>query len=357
MLLNIVIVDDAEINLALFKALAGRIPETRIWCFPRSGEALTWCAEGQADMVVVDYMMPAPDGLEFIRRFRAMPGMETVPLLMVTANEQREVRYQALEAGASDFLTKPVDKAEFLARLRNLCELRRSQRLLHDRAAWLAEEVAKATASLVTREQETIICLAKAAEYRDPETGAHILRMARYARLIGRHLGLDEAALELLLAAAPMHDVGKVGIPDHILLKPGRLDPDEFRIMQRHAALGHDILSQGRSPLLQAAAEIAHSHHEKFDGSGYPQGLAGEAIPLFGRITAVADVFDALTSVRPYKPAWPLEKAVALLKEGAGSHFDPRCVNAFLDDWGAVLTIRDQYGDRPEPEADKDNPS
>ena len=124
-----------------------------------------------------------------------------------------------------------------------------------------------------------------------------------------------------------------------------------------HAALGHDILSQGRSPLLQAAAEIAHSHHEKFDGSGYPQGLAGEAIPLFGRITAVADVFDALTSVRPYKPAWPLEKAVALLKEGAGSHFDPRCVNAFLDDWEAVLTIRDQYGDRPEPEADKDNPS
>lgn len=352
MLLNIVIVDDAEINLALFKALAGRIPETRIWCFPRSGEALTWCAEGQADMVVVDYMMPAPDGLEFIRRFRAMPGMETVPLLMVTANEQREVRYQALEAGASDFLTKPVDKAEFLARLRNLCELRRSQRLLHDRAAWLAEEVAKATASLVTREQETIICLAKAAEYRDPETGAHILRMARYARLIGRHLGLDEAALELLLAAAPMHDVGKVGIPDHILLKPGKLTPEEFTVMKTHTTLGRDAIRQAESQLgedsssfLSCAREIAYGHHEWWDGSGYPEGLAGEAIPLSARLMAVADVYDALISKRVYKAALAHQQAVEIMALDRGTHFDPEILDTFLDQSQAFQAIAQRYQD------------
>lgn len=344
--LNLVVIDDSEINLTLFRVLAERIEGVRVHGFLSSSEALAWCEQGQADVVVVDYMMPAPDGLEFIRHFRQLPGMAEVPLIMVTANNLRDVRCRALEQGASDFLNKPVDKDEFLARVRNMCALRRSQRQLADRAAWLAEEVAKATAGLLERERETIVCLAKAAEYRDPETGAHILRMAHYSVLIGRQLGLAAAELEMLLEAAPMHDVGKVGTPDLILLKPGRLTPAEFMIMQQHAEQGYEILRQARSPVLAMAAVIARAHHEKWDGSGYPQGLKGEAIPLLGRIVAVADVFDALTSPRPYKQAWPLAQAREYLEQNAGRHFDPRCVEAFLAAWDEVLAIRERFQDQ-----------
>jgi putative two-component system response regulator len=223
--------------------------------------------------------------------------------------------------------------------------LRHSQKQLAGRAEWLAEEVRKATADILAREREIVFRLSKAAECRDPETGAHILRMAHYSRHIAKHLGLSEADQELILEAAPMHDIGKVGIADHILLKPGKLDPEEFAIMQQHATLGYEILKNSESKVLQAGAQIALSHHEKFDGSGYPAGLAGEAIPLFGRIVAVADVFDALTSERPYKKAWELERAVAFLRENAGQHFDPACVEAFFAEWGEVLQIRSRFQD------------
>ncbi|MDE2585893.1 MAG: response regulator [Betaproteobacteria bacterium] len=343
--LNVLIIDDSEVNLTLFRALVDRLENTRSHCFPGSAAALAWCEGGRADVVVVDYMMPAPDGLEFIRRFRSLPGMAEVPVVMVTANEQKEIRYEALQAGATDFLTKPIDKHEFLARVRNMCALRRSQRQLADRAAWLAQEVARATQAIVARERETIVRLSRAAEYRDPETGAHILRMAAYSQLIARNLGLDEAEQQLILEASPMHDVGKVGTPDYILLKPGRLTEDEFRVMQQHASIGHDILQGSQSPILQAAAEIARCHHEKYDGSGYPRGLKGEEIPLHSRIVAVADVFDALTSERPYKKAWDLERAAALVREGAGRHFDPKCVEAFFRSWDEVLAIRARHQD------------
>lgn len=345
MALNVLIIDDSDINLTLFRALVERVEGTASHCFSSSAEALEWCKGGAADVVVVDYMMPSPDGLEFIRRFRQLPGMHDVPVIMVTANEQKAVRYEALQVGATDFLTKPIDKDEFLARVRNMCALRRTQRQLADRAAWLAEEVARATAAIVEREKETILCLSRAAEYRDPETGAHILRMACYSQIIARNLGLDEAEQQLILEAAPMHDVGKVGTPDYILLKPARLSEGEFQVMKQHASIGYEILQGSKSPILQAAAEIARSHHEKFDGSGYPLGLKGEAIPLHGRIVAVADVFDALTSERPYKKAWDIDRAAAMLREGAGSHFDPRCIEAFFQGWDEVLAIRARHQD------------
>lgn len=216
---------------------------------------------------------------------------------------------------------------------------------LADRAEWLAEEVRKATRQIVQRERETVFRLSKAAEYRDPETGAHILRMAHYSELIARGLGLPRAEQELLLEAAPMHDIGKVGISDSIMLKPGRLSPDEFEIMKRHALYGHEILKDSSSQVLQAGAAIALGHHEKFDGSGYPQGLVGEAIPIFSRVVAVADVFDALTSERPYKKAWTLEAAAAHIKAHAGSHFDPACVQVFFEHWDEVLDIRQRFQD------------
>jgi putative two-component system response regulator len=343
--LTAVIIDDSEINLLLFKHLVTRNEDIEPRCFSSSAAGLEWCQEHGADIVVVDYMMPAPDGIEFVRRFREIPGMGEVPVVMVTANNLVETRYNALMAGATDFLTKPVDRHEFTARMKNMAALRRGQKLLADRAALLAVEVAAATRTIAERERETIFCLARAAEYRDPETGGDIMRMAHYSRLIASRLGLPEEEQQLIFEAAPMHDVGKVGTRDEILLKPGRLTTDEFAIMKQHASIGHDILGDSSSPILRTAAIIAGTHHEKYDGSGYPNGLTGEEIPLYGRIVAVADVFDALTSSRPYKKAWDVDRAADYLREKSGSHFDPACVAVFLDAWEKVLDIRARYGD------------
>lgn len=340
---HVLIVDDNEVNLALFSALVKKLGDCETSAFASASEALAWAKCNDFDLLIVDYMMPELDGIEFIRQFRAIAGKEGIPALMVTASDQKPVRYRALDVGANDFLTKPVDKIEFLARTQNMLNLSDVQRKLADRAAWLADEVRKATAEIVQRERETVLRLSRAAEYRDPETGAHILRMAHYAQLIAAALQLSVADQDLILEAAPMHDIGKVGISDAILLKPGRLDPIEFDIMKQHAVYGHDLLKGSASRVLQAGADIALAHHEKFDGSGYPSGLRGDAIPLFSRIVAVADVFDALTSERPYKKAWSLDQASQHLRDHSGTHFDPDCVRAFFEQWPAVLDVRQRF--------------
>lgn len=342
---QVLIVDDTEINLILFDALIRKLGECESKTFSRSADGLAWAQANDPDLVIVDYMMPELDGIEFIRRLRKTPGKESVPILMITANDQKQVRYRALDVGATDFLTKPVDKIEFLARANNMLALSDVRKKLADRAAWLAEEVRKATTEIIERERETVIRLSKAAEYRDPETGSHILRMAHYSALIARGLGLSVSEQELLLEAAPMHDIGKVGIADNILLKPGRLNPDEFEIMKQHAIYGFEILKGSSSRVLQAGAAIARGHHEKFDGTGYPHGLKGQDIPIFSRIVAVADVFDALMSERPYKRAWTLERSVEYIRTHAGTHFDPTCVAAFFEHWKAVLEIRQRFKD------------
>ena len=342
---RILIVDDNITNLTLFRHLLQKRDGIEVQCFDDSATALGWCAEHEVDLILVDYMMPGLDGLEFIRRLKAMPSRANVPVVMVTADTQSDVRHQALKLGAHDFLTKPVDKTELIARVTNLLALRKSHQQLSNRAAWLAEEVKKATTAILAREKEAILRLSRAAEYRDPETGSHLLRMSHYARLIGVQMGLPPAEQNLLLEAAPMHDIGKVATPDHILQKPGKLTSEEFEIMKEHTTIGYEILRDSESPLLQCAAMLALSHHEKFDGSGYPKSLAGSAIPLFGRIVAVADVFDALTSSRPYKKAWPLTDAVSFLETSAGKHFDPMCVEAFLSGWSEVVKIQSRYND------------
>lgn len=342
---QVLIVDDTEINLILFAALVKKLGDCESHSFSDSRAGLAWVQQYVPDLVIVDYMMPEMDGLEFIRLLREIPGREAIPVLMITANDQKQIRYRALDIGANDFLTKPVDKVEFLARAKNMLTLNDARKKLADQAAWLAEEVRKATHEVVERERETVIRLSRAAEFRDPETGAHILRMAHFSQIIARGMGLSESDQYLLLEAAPMHDIGKVGIADKILLKPGRLEPEEFEIMKRHATIGYELLQGSSSRVLQAGAEIARGHHEKFDGSGYPQGLQGEDIPIFSRIVAVADVFDALTSERPYKKAWDVEAAVDFLKAGSGSHFDPACVTAFLNAWDDVQQVRARYSE------------
>lgn len=342
---SIVIVDDTEINVLVMEALVSKIDNCRPVPFSDPLVALDWCRANDPDLLVVDYMMPGLDGIEFIRLLRKETGKAHTPMLMVTADHQKEVRYRALETGATDFLTKPLDSIEFVSRVRNMLALRDRHLLLSERNRTLAEEVSKATAEIVARERETVLRLARAAEFRDPETGAHIVRMAHYSSLIANRLGQEREFQELVLQAAPMHDVGKLGTPDQILLKPGRLTPEEFEIMKQHASIGYEILKDSNSPMLQMAAQIAHSHHERWDAGGYPNGLAGEAIPLVGRIVAVADVFDALTSERPYKRAWTDEEATRHMREQRGKHFDPRCLEAFLDSWPAVLEIKHRYRD------------
>ncbi|SFU98054.1 HD domain-containing phosphohydrolase [Pseudoduganella namucuonensis] len=339
--MKVVIVDDTHINLVLMSRLVGKLEDVETVTFQAARPALDWCNSQPWDLLIIDYMMPDMNGLELIARLEGgvhANARERPPVLMVTASMDVEVRHRALENGASDFLIKPIDKVEFLARTRNMLQLRRA-------TVGLRAEVGKATAELRAREQETIMLLARASEYRDPETGAHILRMAHYSQLIAAELGLSEQEQEDILNAAPMHDVGKVGTPDHILLKPGRLNEEEMIVMRQHARMGYDILKGSQARMLQLAADIALTHHERYDGAGYPNGRAGEDIPLAGRIVAVADVFDALTSRRPYKAPWTMEAARRYLEENSGGHFDPRCVAALLARWDAVREIRARYQD------------
>ncbi len=342
---RVLIVDDNATNLTLFRHLLKKIDGVEAVCFDDPEKALEWCQHYEPDLVLLDYMMPVIDGLEFIERFRLIDGYKEIPLIMVTADIEKDVRIRALELGAHDFLTKPVDKIEFLARTRNLLALRKSQIDLADRAVWLAIEIQKATVELLAREKEMVLRLSRAAEHRDPETGQHLSRMANYSKLIARELNLSTVEQELILEAAPMHDIGKVATPDAILLKQGKLTGEEFVIMKQHAEIGYSILRDSDSLLIRTAATLAWTHHEKFDGSGYPNNLEGDKIPIFGRIVAVADVFDALTSVRPYKKAWSLEAAKQFLIDQSGTHFDPQCVEAFFRVWDDALLIHARYQD------------
>ncbi len=343
--MKIVIIDDNETNLILMEALARSVAPLQPVTFLDPEEGLRETLRDGADLIVIDYMMPVLDGIHFIEAIRQHRQFADVPVIMVTAADERSVRRRALEVGATDFLSKPVDTIEMKLRLTNLMRLRRAHNLLNDRAALLADEVQAATSALREAALELVTRLAQAAEFRDPETGGHIQRMARYSVVIGKALGMPSNYLNDLLTAAPLHDLGKVGIPDAVLLKPGKLDPSELDVMRGHAQIGEQLLSQSQHPLIQMACEIAGSHHEKWDGSGYPRGLRGEDIPLSGRIVAVADVLDALTSERPYKKAWTFDAAREFIVRGRGQHFCPRCVDALVGCWGEVLQV---YGAFPD---------
>ena len=345
---RVVIVDDRSTARSLLEGLARTLePGVIVESYADPLNALEQMQHATPDLIITDYRMPGMDGIEFTRRIRTERRLADVPVIIVTVVEDRQIRYQALENGATDFLTRPIDPQECRARCLNLLALRRSQKMLSDRAQWLEEQVMQATREVRTRERETLMKLAKAGEYRDEETGNHIIRMAKYARLIAEELKLTAMECDEIESAAPMHDIGKIGIPDLILLKPGRHTPDEQEIMRRHPLIGYQILADSPSRYLKMGAVIALGHHEKYDGSGYPQGLAGEDIPLPARIAAVADVFDALTSNRPYKNAWTFQQALGYVQSESGKHFDPACVRAFELRIDAVATIMRELSDTP----------
>lgn len=339
------VIDDSTINLKLLSSLLERSLGATVHTFDAAPPALAWSLAHDVDLIFVDYVMPEMDGLEFIGRFRAHAHKHDVPIVMVTSAEDRHILRQALELGANDFLNKPFDKFELLARTRNMLAIRKSHKELATRAETLAEEVRKATREIVEQEREVIFRLSRAAEYRSPETGLHVLRVAHYSRALARVAGLSETEQEIIFAASSMHDIGKVGTPDDILYKTDRLDEYEFAMVKLHTLTGYEIMQNSRSALLQMAADIALCHHEKFDGTGYPRGIKGPAIPLPARICAIADVWDALTSERPYKKAWSPEEAIAELKRLSGSHFDPDLIEKFISILPECESIRQRYSE------------
>lgn len=347
--MEICIVEDQLSSLVVLTGTLKRMDEKHhVEGFSVPGIALARCATVAFDLVLVDYMMPGMNGIEMIEALRRLPGYEHVPIIMITAEHDRDLRIAAINAGATDFLTKPIDSQELRVRARNLLSLRQAQSPLADRAVHLAMEVEKATRKLAEREREVIWRLARAIELRDGNTGDHVSRVATVARLMAEQMGMDKTFCETIFLAAPLHDTGKIGIPDAILNKPGRLTADEMSVMRSHTAIGAGILAQGESDLMRLAEEIARTHHEKWDGSGYQSSLSGPAIPLSGRIVAVADVFDALCTERPYKAAWPLEEARAEIRRQSGMHFDPGCVAAFEAKWpeiSRIYTARPASGD------------
>jgi two-component system response regulator RpfG len=347
---HVLIIDDQSTGRAILEQIIQKIAANIIvHAFETPHEALVWLDSNDADLIVTDYRMPEMNGVQFIHQVRHKEQHQNVPIMMITVVSEKEVRHEALEAGATAFLARPIDQIECRTSCRNLLQMHEQQLIIQDRADWLARQVEIATAQIIAREKETIIRLAKAGEYRDEGTGNHVVRMAKYARKIAEATGkFTEDECDVLEYAAPMHDIGKIGIPDNVLLKPGKLDADEWTVMQQHVTIGHSILSNSQSNFMQVGAIIALNHHERFDGKGYPNGLQGDDIPFIARVVSVADVYDALISARPYKEAWPTEKAISYIKEQSGSHFDPVCVDAFIECLDAIKQIQLDYADEPE---------
>ncbi|MCA9035503.1 MAG: response regulator [Planctomycetaceae bacterium] len=363
---HLLIIDDEPINLRLIEKCLQQAGYTQISTHSNPSTAFATIAKIRPDLVLCDVIMSV-SGLDILKQVAADEELRHIPMVMVTASDDELVRSHALELGAAELLTKPLRSTSLLPRVRNALLLKSRTDQIHGYSRLLEQQIQQRTAELMMSRLELIHCLARLAEFRDNETGHHVIRVGRYAGLLARRLNVAPELAELIEQAAPLHDIGKIGIPDEILLKPGKLTPEEFELMQKHVGLGkrvfqplpyedaqslrnHTVLGElmvsiGSSPLLQMAAEIALTHHERWDGTGYPIGLKGEDIPISGRIVAVADVFDALSSKRPYKPALPLDRCFEILLECRGTHLDPAVVDAFLTARDEILQIRIKLAD------------
>jgi two-component system, response regulator RpfG len=345
---RVVIVDDRGTARSLLEGLTRNLePGVVVKSFGDPRDALAHLQTCVPDLVISDYRMPGMDGIEFTRRIRSAARLASVPIIIVSVVEERPIRRLALENGASDFLTRPIDPQECRARCLNQLRLSRSHKQLAQRAQQLEQQVQQAGREIHARERDALMKLAMAGAYRDAGNGNRHRRISEYARLIAGALGLDEQQCEQIGAAAPLHDIGMIGIPDHILQKPGLHSAEEQAMLRRHPIIGHDLLADSPSPCLQMGAVIALGHHENHDGSGYPHGLAGECIALPARIVAVADVFDALTTASARRSPWSLRNALDHLRARQGRQFEPACVRAFEHQVAAVAEVMSRLRDTP----------
>ena len=334
----VLIVDDAPDNINLLHEVLRSDYEIRV---AKSGrKALEIARSMRVDIILLDVMMPEMDGFETCRRLKRDPATSDIPVIFVTARGEDEDEFTGFDCGGADYIAKPIRESVVRARVKTHLDL-------YDRRLAMEQTVQERTAELSETRLEILNRLGRAAEYRDNETGMHVFRMSKYAKLIALAYGLPADEAELLHNVAPMHDVGKIGIPDRVLLKPGKLDEEEWQCIQTHCEIGRKIIGSHPSRLLQAAALLAYTHHEKWDGSGYPSGLKGTDIPLFSRIVALVDVFDALTSERPYKKPWPVKEAILEIQRCSGQHFDPEIVGAFMRRLPEMSSIRDRFSDAP----------
>ena len=339
---SILVVDNDPFNIDSVLNTEGF---TNVMVINNPAEAVQLYKDQDFDLVLLDICLPEMDGFQLMDQLSMAIKDLHPPVLVLTALKDREIRLKALNSIAQDFLQKPFDKEELVCRVSNLLEMHNSQKLLENYSRSLEKLAQERTKKIEKTQTEILDCLAYAAEYRDMDTANHTIRVGWYSRIIAEKYGFKDDELNLIQQAAPMHDIGKIGISDSILLKPGKLDKAEFEKMKLHTEIGAEILSKSNSRIMKYAKIIALSHHEKWNGAGYPKGLAGYKIPISGRIVALADVFDALSMKRPYKTPWPLEKILNLIKEESGEHFDPHLVKVFLDSLPAILEIKEKYED------------
>lgn len=365
---QILIVDDEALNVKVVRKYLTEAGYTNFVTTSDPSEAIELIRQEKPDLILLDIMMPEVSGIDILHVMSLDPNLHHIPVVVLTASTDSDVKHVCLELGVSDFLTKPIDPTDLLPRVRNMLLNKQYRDELSNQAVELEAQVRQRTAELAASREEVIHCLARAGEFRDDDTGHHVVRVGKFVGVIAREMGFNPSRIEILELAAQLHDIGKIGIPDSILHKPGKLDPEQYELVKTHCGIGKDIIqplplkeatlmrSHARlgasmlhvpsSPLLMLAARIAQTHHEWWNGTGYPIGLKGEDIPIEGRMTAIADVFDALSTKRAYKPAFPREKCFEILKEGRGTHFDPAVLDAFFACSADIIEIQLEYMDR-----------
>lgn len=364
---RIMVVDDEPLNIRVVQKYLQQFGYQQVYGITDPAQVMESIQMQKPDVLLLDIMMPGISGFDILRAIRHDARLTHLPILVLTASCDRETRLAVLELGATDFLTKPIDPSELEPRVRNALTVKKYHDQVRDYARTLEDAVHERTADLEASRRELVLCLARAGEFRDTDTGHHVMRVGRFAGIIARAMQCPAEFVEMLEQAAQLHDIGKIAIPDDVLRHPGKLTPEDFERMQRHvlfgkriiepmaaaeaeamrrhAAAGQNILAASKSPLILMASRIALTHHERWDGAGYPLGLAAHDIPLEGRITAVADVFDALASKRPYKPAFPFEKCCTIISEDSGKHFDPEVVAAFMSQRQTIARVQIELAD------------
>ena len=340
---SIIVVDDNAANVALLQKMLKQAGYQNTTGFTDPRLVASHYEKHRVDLVLLDIRMPHMDGYEVMEALRKVAIDDYLPVLVLTAQTDVETRDRALAEGAKDFLYKPFDQNEALNRIYNILDVRLMHNAVRDQNLELEVRVLARTKEIEETRLDVIRRLGRAAEYKDNETGFHVIRMSNYCERLALACGMEPEKAKVLLNASPMHDVGKIGIPDAILLKPGKLDPDEWEVMKTHTSIGAEILSGGDSELMEMAATVALTHHENIDGSGYPHGLSGDEIPLVGRITSICDVFDALLSDRPYKKAWTYDEAINFMNEQADVKFDRELLQLFMSISGEIMEIRDRW--------------